>query len=74
ARLDVDGSLDPTFGFAGKQVIPLDLGGNLFDAAVRGRIHEGYLVFSGVAATASADANFLAGRIIIDTVFEDGFD
>lgn len=74
ARLDVDGTLDPTFGFAGKQVIPLDLGGNLFDAAVRGRIQDGYLVFGGVAATASADSNFLAGRIIIDTVFEDGFD
>jgi hypothetical protein len=41
---------------------------------VRSRIQDGYLVFGGVAATASADSNFLAGRIIIDTVFEDGFD
>lgn len=63
-----------TFGFAGKQLIPLDLGGSLFDAALRGRIQDGYLVFGGIAATASAGSNFLAARVVIDTLFEDGFD
>lgn len=74
ARLGLDGQLDPSFGFAGKRMLPLDIGGNLFDAGVRGRIQDGYLVIGGVAATASADSNFMAARIIIDTVFEDGFD
>jgi uncharacterized delta-60 repeat protein len=74
ARLDVDGELDPSFGFAGKQLLKLDVGGNLFDAGVRGRIQDGYLVIGGVAATASADSNFMAARIIIDTLFDDGFD
>ena len=74
ARLDADGELDPSFGFAGKRMIPLDIGGNLSDAGVRGRIQDGYLVIGGVTATASADSNFMAARIIIDTLFDDGFD
>jgi uncharacterized delta-60 repeat protein len=74
ARLDVDGMLDPTFGFAGKQLIALDLGGDLFDGALRGRFQDGYLVFGGVAANDAGIASFLAGRVIVDTLFEDGFD
>ncbi len=74
ARLGLDGQLDPSFGFAGKRMLPLDIGGNLFDAGVRGRIQDGYLVIGGVAATASADSNFMAARIVIDTLFDDGFE
>ncbi|MBA8889886.1 putative delta-60 repeat protein [Dokdonella fugitiva] len=74
ARLTADGQLDPTFGFAGKQVIPLDLGGNLFDAAVRARIEDGYLVIGGVTTGAGGYTQFLAARIVIDTVFDDGFE
>jgi len=74
ARLDTDGTLDPTFGFAGKTVIPLNIGGTLFDGAVRGRIQNGYLVFGGVAATADNVTSFMAGRVIIDTIFDNGFD
>lgn len=74
ARLDTAGQLDPTFGFAGKQVIPLDLGGALFDAAVRARVYGGHLVFGGVTTGAGDYQQFLAGRIVIDTVFADGFE
>lgn len=73
-RLDTDGSLDPTFGFAGKKVINLDLAGDSFDAAVRGRIQGGYLVFGGVASTATDVTSFMAGRMIIDTIFDNGFE
>lgn len=74
ARLGTDGQLDPSFGFAGKQVIPLDLGGSLFDAAVRARIEDGYLIIGGVATGAGDYTRFLAARIVIDTVFDDGFE
>lgn len=74
ARLGTDGTLDPTFGFAGKKVISLNVGGELFDAAVRSRIQRGYLVFGGVAGTEPGVQSFLAGRVIIDTLLDDGFD
>ncbi|HEU4664520.1 MAG TPA: hypothetical protein VFS55_10855 [Dokdonella sp.] len=74
ARLGTDGQLDPSFGFAGKQVIPLDLGGSLFDAAVRARIEDGYLVIGGVATGAGDYTQFLAARIVIDTIFDSGFE
>ncbi|MEO5624127.1 MAG: hypothetical protein ABIO74_01730 [Dokdonella sp.] len=74
ARLDVNGQLDPSFGFAGKKVIGLNLAGDLFDAAVRGRIQDGYLVFGGVTRTATDVTSFLAGRVVIDTIFDNGFD
>ena len=74
ARLDTDGTLDPTFGFVGKKIINLNFGGNSFDAAVRGRLQGGYLVFGGVASTDVDVTSFLAGRIVIDTVFDSGFD
>lgn len=74
ARLDANGELDPGFGFAGKSVLALDVGGTLVDAAVRGRIQDGYLVFGGASATDDGWNAFLAGRVVIDTVFDDGFD
>ncbi|HEY6941306.1 hypothetical protein, partial [Dokdonella sp.] len=74
ARLGTDGQLDPTFGYAGKQVIPLDLGGSLFDAGVRGRIDGGHLVISGVTTGVGNYTQFLAARIVIDTIFDNGFD
>jgi uncharacterized delta-60 repeat protein len=74
ARLDTDGTLDPTFGFAGKKIINLNLAGDSFDAAVRGRLQGGYLVFGGIASTDVGVTSFLAGRIVIDTVFDSGFD
>lgn len=74
ARLGADGQLDPTFGYAGKQVIPLDLGGSLFDAGVRGRIDGGHLVISGVTTGTGDYTQFLAARIVIDTIFDNGFD
>lgn len=74
ARLDANGVLDPGFGFAGKVLLPLDVGGTLLDAALRGRIQDGYLVFGGATATDNGWNAFLAGRVIIDTVFDDGFD
>jgi len=74
ARLDTDGTLDQSFGFAGKKIINLNFGGDSFDAAVRGRLQGGYLVFGGVASTDVGITSFLAGRIVIDTVFDSGFD
>lgn len=74
ARLDVHGQLDSSFGFGGKKVIGLNLAGNLFDAAVRGRIQDGYLVFGGVTSNAANVTSFLAARVIIDTIFDNGFD
>lgn len=74
ARLGTDGTLDPTFGFAGKKVIPLNLNGPLFDAAVRSQIQGSYVVFSGVASLEEGVTSFLAGRVIIDTLFDHGFE
>jgi len=74
ARLGTDGTLDPTFGFAGKTVIPLNLNGPLFDAAVRSQIQGNYLVFSGVTSLVEGVTSFLAGRVIIDTLFDHGFE
>ncbi|HJU39269.1 MAG TPA: hypothetical protein VJ724_06815 [Tahibacter sp.] len=73
-RLDTDGTLDPSFGFDGKKIIGVNVFGNAFDAAVRGRIQNGYLVFGGVATTATDVTSFLAGRVIIDTIFDNGFE
>lgn len=70
ARLDTHGQLDPSFGFAGKKVI--DLGINA--GALRSRIQDGYLVVGGYANIAPNASSFLAGRIIIDTVFDNGFE
>lgn len=74
ARLGTDGQLDPSFGYAGKQVIPLDIGGTLFDAGVRGRIDGGHLVIGGVTTGAGGYTQFLSARIVIDTIFDNGFD
>lgn len=74
ARLSVNGSLDSTFGFAGKRTIAVNLGGELTDAAIRARIQGGYLVFGGATSTAPSIFSFLAGRVVIDTVFDNGFD
>lgn len=71
-RLLPDGELDPDFGFAGKALIPLDLGGDLFDAAVRVRYSKGAIIVGGVADTGYA--SFLAARVIVDVLFSDGYD
>lgn len=73
ARLLPDGELDPDFGFAGKAVITLDLGGHRFDAAVRGRYHEGAVIFGGTVDRAG-HRSFLAGRVIVDVLFSDGYE
>ncbi len=62
------------FLYSGKKVIALAVGDGAFQGAVRARIDGNYLVFGGVASTPSSTNNFLAGRIIIDTVFDNGFD
>lgn len=74
ARLNANGSLDSTFGFAGKRTIALNLGGDLTDAAIRARIQGGYLVFGGATSTAPSILSFLAGRVVIDTIFDNGFE
>ena len=74
ARLDAGGMLDPTFGFAGKRTYDLDLAGESFDAAVRARLQDGYLVVGGVATTTPGSTSFLAARVVIDTLHSDGFD
>ena len=73
-RLNANGSLDSTFGFAGKRTIALNLGGDLTDAAIRARIQGGYLVFGGATSTAPSIQSFLAGRVVIDTIFDNGFE
>jgi uncharacterized delta-60 repeat protein len=74
ARLDAAGALDPTFGFAGKRTYDLALGGDSFDAALRGRLQDGYLVIGGVVSTTPATTGFMAARVVIDTLHSDGFD
>jgi uncharacterized delta-60 repeat protein len=73
-RLDADGTLDDTFGFGGKKIIAPNIGGNLVDGAVRARIQNGYLVFSGLVTTATGYTSFAAGRVVIDTIFDSGFE
>jgi uncharacterized delta-60 repeat protein len=73
-RFDADGALDDTFGFGGKTIIAPNLGGTLGDGAVRARIQDGYLVYGGIVTTANGYTSFAAGRVIIDTLFDSGFD
>jgi uncharacterized delta-60 repeat protein len=74
-RLNTDGTLDDTFGFGGKSIISPNLGGSsLTDGAVRARIQDGYLVFGGIVTAPSDNSSFAAGRIVIDTIFDNGFE
>jgi uncharacterized delta-60 repeat protein len=73
-RFNTDGSLDDTFGVGGKTLISPNLGGNFGDGAVRARIQNGYLVWGGIVTTASGYTSFAAGRVIVDTLFESGFE
>lgn len=73
-RLDTDGSLDPGFGFAGRVIQGLNIGGAMTDAALRCRMQNGYLVVGGAVETATNTFSFMATRVVIDTVFDNGFD
>ncbi|HVT31843.1 MAG TPA: hypothetical protein VHE32_04315, partial [Rhodanobacteraceae bacterium] len=73
-RFNTDGTLDDTFGFGGKKIIAPNLGGTMNDGAVRARIQDGYLVFGGIVTTATAYTSFAAGRVVIDTIFDSGFE
>jgi uncharacterized delta-60 repeat protein len=73
-RFNTDGTLDDTFGFGGKKIIAPNLGGTMNDGAVRARIQNGYLVFGGIVTTATGYTSFAAGRVIIDTIFDSGFE
>jgi uncharacterized delta-60 repeat protein len=64
-RLDRSGQLDGSFGAAGIAFHPAG-------TASRVRFRDGGLVFSGV--TPYPDDDFLAGRVLADTIFGDGFD
>lgn len=68
ARLDTNGQLDPSFGFIGKKVYQV----NGFSQASVSRIHDNRLVFGGFTIV-DGDETFLAGRVIIDTIFDNGF-
>lgn len=72
-RLLPDGELDPDFGFAGKSVIALDIGGDMVDAATRIRYSNGAMVFGG-AVDIGGYLSFLSGRLLTDVLFADGFD
>ena len=72
-RLLSNGDLDPTFGLAGKSIIPLDIDGDLQDAATRIRYSNGAMIFSG-AVTISGHLSFLSGRILVDVLFSDDFE
>jgi uncharacterized delta-60 repeat protein len=71
-RLLPDGELDPDFGFAGKSVIPIDIAGDLFDAAVRARYSDGAIIIGGVADIGYQ--SFMAARVIVDVLFSDGYE
>ncbi len=72
-RLLPNGQLDPSFGLIGKSVVSLDLGGSLLDAAIRSRYSNGALIFAGAVDTGS-HINFLAGKVLLDVLFADGYE
>lgn len=72
-RLLANGDLDPGFGLAGKSIIPLDIGGDLQDAATRVRYSDGAMIFGG-AVNIGGYLSFLSGRVLIDVLFSDGFE
>lgn len=72
-RLLPNGDLDPNFGLAGKSIIPLDIGGDLQDAATRIRYSNGAMIFGG-AANIGGYLSFMSGRVLIDVVFSDDFE
>jgi uncharacterized delta-60 repeat protein len=73
-RLNADGTFDDTFGFDGKSIIAPNLGGALADGAIRARIQNGRLVFGGIVTATSGNISFAAGRVVIDTIFDSGFE
>lgn len=73
ARLLADGSADPNFGFAGKSVIALDIGGSLAEAALSLRFSDGAAMFGGYVDTGSY-VSALVGRVVIEDLFTNGFE
>lgn len=72
-RLLPNGDLDPNFGLAGKSIIPLDVGGELLDAAIRIRYSNGAMIFGG-AVDIGGYLSFLSGRVLVDVLFSDDFE
>ena len=68
ARLDADGSLDPTFGAgAGTVIVPFDLGGNNNDTAGAVAMQpDGKILVAGWAQAATNNVDFAVVRLLPD--------
>lgn len=73
-RINVNGSLDTTFGSGGRVVVPFDMGGNKADTARAIAIdHSGRILIAGVVQTTATNSDFGIVRLTasgqIDTTF-----
>jgi len=74
AKLNQDGTLDESFGEGGRVVIPVDLGGNLYDYGRAIKVLEdGRIVIAGSAATDTSGSDFLLIRLYPNGVPDDDF-
>lgn len=73
ARLDASGQLDTSFGDSGKRVYGLAQTPDEWNEVISDlRLDaEGHAVFAGYSY---ALTGFIAGRLVIDTIFDDGFE
>lgn len=73
-RLLANGSPDPSFGFGGLSVIPLDLDGESADEAFRAILDRSRLLFVGTTQAPDRRFHFLAGRVLTDVLFASDFE
>lgn len=74
ARLDTDGSLDPTFGLLGESYGSFSPGSQVNDVAQSIALVSGGLFIGGIGVMPAGGTTFGVARLQIDLLFTDGFE